>query len=182
MSFFSKKPVEPEIVKEEFIPAEEPEVVEEVAEPVEEAAPEKTLREKTTIIGVGTIFEGNIETNDNIEINGTMRGNIKSSADVAISGTGFYFGDASMANLNVDGRAEGNIDCEGHTVLTNTGFVKGSVISSRLTTAEGAVIDGTMSLNSKKKAEPKKEEKTETAEKAVEEAFEIFSETSANEI
>lgn len=160
MSFFSKKPVEPEIQKEEFTPVEVPEVAEVIKEeePVEEVVPEKTLRENTTIIGVGTIFEGNIETADNIEINGTMRGNIKSSANVAISGTGFYFGDATMANLNVDGRAEGNIDCGGHTVLTNTGFVKGSVISARLTTAEGAVIDGTMALNSKPKEEPKKKE------------------------
>ena len=129
-----------------FISAEEPPV------------PETKYPENLTVIGVGTIFEGNITSSDDIEINGTVRGDIDSSADMKINGTGFYFGAANMANLNVDGRAEGDIDCSGHTVLTNTGYVKGNIISSRLTTAEGAVIDGTMALNSKPKKEPRKEE------------------------
>ena len=158
MAFFSKKPAEPEPVFQEPVQAAEPEPV--IEEPVieEPPVPETKYPENLTVIGVGTIFEGNITSSDDIEINGTVRGDIDSSADMKINGTGFYFGAANMANLNVDGRAEGDIDCSGHTVLTNTGYVKGNIISSRLTTAEGAVIDGTMALNSKPKKEPRKEE------------------------
>lgn len=161
MSFFSKKPAEPEPAVQEPVIEAEPEHV--VEEPVfeEPAVPETKYPENLTIIGAGTIFEGNITSSDDIEINGTVRGDIDSSADMKINGTGFYFGAANMANLNVDGRAEGDIDCGGHTVLTNTGYIKGNIISSRLTTADGAVIDGVMSLNAKPKQQPKKEEKTE---------------------
>lgn len=161
MSFFSKKTTEPEPVVQEPVFEAEPEPV--VEEPIfeEPAVPAAKYPENLTIIGAGTIFEGNITSSDDIEINGTVRGDIRSSADMKINGTGFYFGAANMANLNVDGRAEGNIDCDGHTVLTNTGYVKGNIISSRLTTAEGAVIDGVMCLNAKPKEEPKKEEEEE---------------------
>ncbi|MCQ2566611.1 MAG: polymer-forming cytoskeletal protein [Clostridia bacterium] len=155
MSFFSKKITEPEPVAQEPAATAEPELAFEEIIAEEPAIPEAKYPENLTVIGAGTVFEGNITSSDDIEINGTVRGDIASSADMKINGTGFYFGAANMANLNVDGRAEGDIDCGGHTVLTNTGYVKGSITSSRLTTAEGAVIDGVMSLNSK----PKKEEK-----------------------
>lgn len=168
MSFFSKKITEPEPVVQEPAVTDEPELAFEEIIAEEPAIPEAKYPENLTVIGAGTIFEGNITSSDDIEINGTVRGDIASSADMKINGTGFYFGTANMANLNVDGRAEGDIDCGGHTVLTNTGYVKGSIISSRLTTAEGAVIDGVMSLNSR----PRKEEKPVAPQVAVEDAAE----------
>lgn len=158
MSFFSKKTAEPEPVVQTPVLEVNPEPAE--SEPIfeEPKVPETKYPEKLTVIGAGTIFEGNITSSDDIEINGTVRGDIASSADMKINGTGFYFGAANMANLNVDGRAEGDIDCSGHTVLTNTGYVKGNIVSSRLTTAEGAIIDAVMKLNTTPKAEPRKEE------------------------
>ena len=171
MAFFTKKNTELEPVIQEPVIEEKPEPVIEEPVPEEPAVPETKYPEKLTVIGVGTLFEGDITSCDDIEINGTVRGDIDSTADMKINGTGFYFGTANMANLNVDGRAEGEIDCSGHTVLTNTGYVKGSLISSRLTTAEGAVIEGTMALNSKPK-KPVVEEKEQLEEKqeAAEEA------------
>ncbi len=153
MSFFSKKFFEPE--QEAPQQAEKADLFEVQTEPEEKpvAPPEpvKPKHENLTVIGVGTVFEGNISTTDELEINGTMKGDIKSSTNVRISGTGLYYGDASMANINVDGRAEGNLKCEGHTVVTNTGAIKGSIVSARLTTAEGALIEASMNLNNRRK-------------------------------
>ena len=97
-----------------------PEVKEEVKEIIEEKAPEVFVPADKTVIGSGIIMVGNFDTKDPVEINGTVRGNIRSTKSVSISKTGSLVGEAALGSLKLAGRIEGTVLCSAETVIAST--------------------------------------------------------------
>ncbi len=118
--------------------------------PVEEIAEElpriKPTPVNMTKIGEGITFYGDFETEEPMEINGRVEGNIHSTTSIEISSTGSYKGDASMENLVLSGTADGNINCGDLTKLTGTGNMVGDLSTSRLITEDGSNFGGNLQL------------------------------------
>ena len=129
-----------------------PEVREEVKEVTEEKAPEVFVPASRTVIGSGIVMVGNFDTKDPVEINGTVRGNIRSTKSVAISKTGSLVGEAALGSLNLAGRIEGTVLCAADTVIASTGYIKGNLSTASLETAEGSTFEGRLSMIPKKPA------------------------------
>mgnify|MGYP002856522503 CR=1 FL=1 len=150
MAFF-KKP-QPQYVA--------PVVEEKPAEPVlEEKEPEKKpdvfVPMYQTKIGKGITFYGDFESQDPIELNGSIHGNIDSTDMVSISETGSYYGEAKMHELHVDGIVEGTILCEDLAAFTGTSRMDGKLTTARLRTDDGSGMTADLKIQpAEKKTTP----------------------------
>ena len=72
--------------------------------------PEKsTAGNGTTLIGAGTTVKGDISSNSDLRIDGTIVGNIHSSAKVIIGANGAVEGDINGNQADIIGKVSGNI-------------------------------------------------------------------------
>ena len=144
-----REPDPPEITEEEVKKFEEPEVKKpEPVKPVFKPA-------AATKIGEGITMIGNFDTKDPVEINGILRGNIRSTSSVAISKNGALIGEAALDSMKVDGRIDGTVLCNASAVFTSTGSMKGNLSTGTLKTDDGAVFEGKLNMLPPKKAAPK---------------------------
>lgn len=157
--FGKKKTEEPVIAAEPVI--EEPAARE--PEPIE-IEPE-FVPAKTTVIAPGVTMVGDFITQDPMEIRGEIRGNVISEKSMHIFANGKLTGDAKVLDLSIDGKAEGKLIVDELTTLSDTGAIKGSLKTSRFSSAPGSSFSGNFSMEPK--AAPVKE--PEPAPKAVEE-------------
>ena len=145
-----REPDPPVITEEELRTFEEPEVIKEPEpeKPVFKPAP-------TTKIGEGITMIGNFDTKDPVEINGILRGNIRSTSSVAISKSGALIGEAALDSMKVDGRIDGTVLCNASAVFSSTGSMKGNLSTGTLKTDDGAVFEGKLNMLPPKKAAAK---------------------------
>ncbi len=144
---WKKEPDPPVITEEEAKKFVEPDVIKE-PEPVKPVFTPAAA----TKIGEGITMIGNFDTKDPVEINGTLRGNIRSTSSVAISKNGSLIGEAALDSMKVDGRIDGTVLCNASAVFTSTGSMKGNLSTGTLKTDDGAVFEGKLNMLPPKKA------------------------------
>src|SRR3954462_896953 len=59
------------------------------------------------LIGAGTVIEGDIRSNGDLRIDGSVFGNVYSKAKVVIGNTGLVEGDVNSQNADVSGTVKG---------------------------------------------------------------------------
>lgn len=138
MAFFGKKP--------------QPAAPVYTAPPVEPPAPPAPPAAVTTRIGEGVTFVGDFKADEEIRIEGAVKGDILSSDTITIREHGSYTGNAGMRNLEILGSAEGSMVCEESTQIRSGGKLTGALQTETLTTEEGSVFDGRLKLNHLKPA------------------------------
>ena len=153
-----KEPDPPVITEEEAKKFEAPE--EKAPEPVKPVFTPAA----STKIGEGITMIGNFDTKDPVEINGTLRGNIRSTNSVAITKNGSLIGEAALDSMKVDGRIDGTVLCNASAVFTSTGSMKGNLSTGTLRTDDGAVFEGKLNMLPPKKAAAKPAETKPAAE------------------
>lgn len=136
---FSKKKPEPE-------PQAPVTEVPEVKEP-EEKAPEKILPLRRTTIGRGITFYGNFETEDPMEINGSVMGDIHSSALIRVTEGASLKGDADMKDLDSQGRIDGNLVVSERSSFSPTAVTDGTLLTRYLKTEDGSEFLGELKLS-----------------------------------
>ena len=62
-----------------------------------------------TLISAGTTLKGDISSNGDLRIDGTVLGNVKTSAKIVIGSTGVVEGDIAGNQADVTGKVNGNI-------------------------------------------------------------------------
>ncbi len=71
---------------------------------------EKTNGNGATLISAGTTLKGDISSNSDLRIDGTVIGNIQSAAKIIIGGSGVVEGDIMPGNqADIVGKVSGNI-------------------------------------------------------------------------
>lgn len=95
-----------------------------------------------TLIGSGTVFEGNIVAEGTIRIDGKLKGEIKSQGDLVIGENGIIQGNISVRNVLVAGEVTGDILAEEKMEITSTGKIFGNLNVKNLLIDEGAVFEG----------------------------------------
>jgi cytoskeletal protein CcmA (bactofilin family) len=99
------------------------------------------------LIGVGTSITGNIESNGDIRIDGTLKGTLNTKGKVVIGETGSIQGEVSCRNSDVSGKIEGKINVLELLSLKLTAKIFGDIITNKLAIEPGAVFTGTCNMS-----------------------------------
>jgi cytoskeletal protein CcmA (bactofilin family) len=95
-----------------------------------------------SMIGAGTTLKGDITSNGDIRIDGTLKGNILGSAKVIIGANGVVEGDISGQQADIMGRVCGAIKVKDLLQLKNGSSVEGNITSGKLQVEPSAVFNG----------------------------------------
>ncbi len=98
------------------------------------------------IIGAGTSIEGEVRSNGDIRIDGTIKGSITSKARVVIGSTGMVEGDVICQNADVSGSIKGRTTVSELLFLKATAKVNGDIITGKLVVEVGASFTGACNM------------------------------------
>src|SRR5579871_1739149 len=84
------------------------------------------------LIGAGTVIEGDIRSNGDIRIDGTVYGHIFSKAKVVIGSTGMVEGDVNSQNADLSGTIKGKTTVAELLFLKSTSKVIGDIVTGKL--------------------------------------------------
>ena len=105
-----------------------------------------TFHEKSassaTLISSGTVLRGNVKSNNDLRIDGTIHGNVTSSAKIVIGPTGFVEGNIEGANADVTGKVVGNIAVKEMLQLREKSIVEGNIVAVKLQVDPAATFNG----------------------------------------
>ncbi|UAY51491.1 bactofilin family protein [Ferruginibacter albus] len=96
----------------------------------------------TTIIGAGTIITGDIESNNDIRIDGAVSGNVISKAKILIGKEGIVNGDIQCQQADISGRVAGKIQVSELLQLRDKANVNGDIYASQLQIEPTATFNG----------------------------------------
>ncbi|MFW6389772.1 MAG: bactofilin family protein [Halanaerobiales bacterium] len=95
-----------------------------------------------TILGAGTVIEGDISTKGSLRIEGKVKGNIKAEGDLYIGENGKIEKEIKARNVIIAGSVNGNIIAAKKIELLPAGKLKGDIQTKVLKIEEGAVFNG----------------------------------------
>jgi cytoskeletal protein CcmA (bactofilin family) len=95
-----------------------------------------------TVIGTGVVVRGNLSSESDIVIDGTLEGNVKAGGNVTIGVNASVKGDIEATNATVAGALRGNITVEGEASILETGQVRGNIKSAGLAITSGGIFIG----------------------------------------
>jgi cytoskeletal protein CcmA (bactofilin family) len=95
-----------------------------------------------TLIGKSTSFNGNLEAEGTVRIEGTFEGEMNIKGDIVLGETGKVIGNMIGTNAHIAGRVEGNVKVKGQLHLTPTAYIGGDIEVGNLVVDEGAVFTG----------------------------------------
>ena len=98
-----------------------------------------------TIIGRGTSFEGTMEVENSVRIDGVFKGELNCSGALTISQTGEVHAKIGGKEIYINGTVYGTLRAEKVHLDSQTRFI-GDIFSSSLSISEGAVFHGNCSM------------------------------------
>lgn len=103
---------------------------------------EENLPASASMIGAGTTLKGDITSNGDLRIDGTLKGNIIGSAKVIIGANGLVEGDISGQQADIMGKVVGSIRVKELLQLKNGSLVEGNISAGKLQVEPSAVFNG----------------------------------------
>tara|TARA_B100000123_G_C25705574_1_gene417421 strand:- start:343 stop:759 length:417 start_codon:yes stop_codon:yes gene_type:complete len=98
------------------------------------------------IIGQGTSILGDINSNGDIRIDGTLKGSIKTEGKVVLGKEGVVEGDVVCQNADVSGTIKAKITVSNLLSLKETAKLNGDIVTNKLSIEPGAEFTGSCSM------------------------------------
>lgn len=95
-----------------------------------------------TMIGAGTTLKGDIQSQQDLRIDGTVIGNVRSAAKIIIGQGGVIEGDLESIQCDVNGKVSGNIRCRELLQLRGESMVTGNLYAGKLQIEPSATFNG----------------------------------------
>ena len=103
---------------------------------------QSTTGNGTTLISSGTTLKGDISSNSDLRIDGTIIGNISSSAKIVIGSSGIVEGDLTGNQADIVGKVSGNIRTKELLQLRGECIVTGNLYAGKLQIEPSATFNG----------------------------------------
>ena len=100
-----------------------------------------------TVIGAGITIEGEVTSDEDVTVAGTIRGKLKVDAPVTVENGAVIEADVTASSLSVGGSITGNVTASDRVDLLAGGRLIGDVKASRLTIADGASFKGNVDMD-----------------------------------
>ncbi len=95
-----------------------------------------------TIIGPGVKVKGDLVSESDVVVDGTLEGDIKTTGDVTIGYNAKVKANVQARNITVGGHLVGDINAKEQTSILETGRVQGNIVTSSLAISAGAIFSG----------------------------------------
>lgn len=99
------------------------------------------------IIGFGSEIKGEVSTNGDIRIDGTLNGNITAKGKIVVGETGRVVGNIVCKQCDVFGYVEGNVSVQDTLSLKISANVNGDMVCAKLSIEPGAKFSGKCDMN-----------------------------------
>lgn len=109
--------------------------------------------ELNTIVGKGTVVEGDLKVKNSLRIDGIVKGNVNTTDTIIVGKDGEVEGRVRAKHLLLGGKVKGNIIASGRVFLESTASVFGDIKAVRLVVDEGAIFDGKCTMDEGEKTE-----------------------------
>ncbi|MEE9349911.1 MAG: polymer-forming cytoskeletal protein, partial [Flavobacteriaceae bacterium] len=93
------------------------------------------------IIAKNTTFVGEITSDGDFRIDGTIEGSIQTSGRIIIGREGLIKGKATCTNADVEGSIDGELNVNNLLTLKETANIQGDVTMEKLSVAPGAIFN-----------------------------------------
>ncbi len=118
------------------------------------------------IIGAGTIIEGDITTNGDMRIDGSLTGSINVKGKLVVGASGMVEGEIICQNADISGTIKGKIGVAELLALKSSSKLTGDIITNKIAIEPGATFSGSCSMGGViKDIKGERTEKAELAEK-----------------
>jgi len=104
--------------------------------------PEKSHSNSATLISSGTTLKGDVRSENDLRIDGTIHGNVYSSAKIIVGPSGFVEGNIEGANADITGKVTGNISVKELLQLRGESNVQGNIAATKLQIDPTAMFNG----------------------------------------
>ncbi len=99
------------------------------------------------LIQSGTFITGDIQSNGNIRIDGTLNGTVNAGGKVILGSTGSVEGEIKCINADVEGKVNGTIRVKELLSFKATAIVTGEIYTGKLAIEPGARFSGTCRMD-----------------------------------
>jgi cytoskeletal protein CcmA (bactofilin family) len=99
------------------------------------------------IIGTGTSIVGNVNSDGDIRIDGTLKGDLATAGKVVIGPSGVITGKINCRNADISGTVEGKINVSELLSLKASAKIFGDIATNKLAIEPNAVFTGTCNMN-----------------------------------
>ena len=103
---------------------------------------EKFAGNSATLISDGTILQGDLKSETDLRIDGTIHGNVTSTAKIIVGPTGFVEGNIQGSQADISGKVIGSITVKELAQLRVKSDVKGNITAVSLQIESGAAFNG----------------------------------------
>ena len=110
-----------------------------------EVTPEKKFTGRN-VISTGTKIVGDLISQGDFRIDGTLEGTLKTDGRVIIGKDGFIKGDIVCANADVEGKFTGEFQVTNTLTAKSTANISGSVNVGQISTEPGATFNATCNM------------------------------------
>jgi cytoskeletal protein CcmA (bactofilin family) len=122
-----------------------------------------------TLISAGTTLNGDVASENDLRIDGTIKGNVICSAKIIIGNTGFVEGNITGLQADISGKVTGNVEVKELLQMREECNVEGNIMAAKLQIEPTALFNGRCQMlapaaKPKKENELKKPEKSEKPE------------------
>ena len=109
-----------------------------------------------TVIGGGTVFDGDLSSPEAVRVDGIINGNCTCEKKLILSAEGQVKGNISAQSVIISGRVDGDIVVTGKLELLSTGKIAGNITAASIVIDEGACFDGRCTMTSTTAQPPSK--------------------------
>ena len=88
------------------------------------------------------LINGEVNTPNDIRIDGTLNGNLHCNARVVLGVSGLIKGNIFCSSALIEGKVTGNIDSKNSLDIRSTALIEGDIQSSKLIIEDGAKFNG----------------------------------------
>jgi cytoskeletal protein CcmA (bactofilin family) len=104
-----------------------------------------------TIIGSSIVIDGEISGDEDLVIQGTVKGKISLKESLFVESSGVVEADIEVQNVDVGGRVTGNISATDKVELKRECRVIGDIRAPRILIADGASFKGNVDMDVKER-------------------------------
>lgn len=109
-----------------------------------------------TLIGEGTVFDGDLSSPEALRVDGIVNGNCNCKMKLILGPNGEIRGNITAQSVIISGRVDGDISVQGKLELFSTGKIAGNITASSLIIDEGAYFDGRCTMTTALGKSPQK--------------------------